>query len=479
MSRTGNVNKWFVYLAAIFVSVIAAGYLVVGDPIAKTANAQLRLDIEPAGGGEAPFYPTDDITEDQRKEIRAEISQNVAMLERLGLLAPASPEFVALGWPVRKAAGVSDFGVDAISNYVDQNPSFPGQLLDWNCGNRTYDQSSGYNHKGIDIFTWPFTWQKMDNDHVEIVAAAPGTIVARHDGNFDRSCGFNSSFWNAVYVRHADNSIAWYGHMKNGSLTPKSVGDSVIAGEKLGVVGSSGNSTGPHLHFELYNSAGQLQDPFQGPCNSMNAFTWWLEQEPYRVPRINRLMTQSAGPLFNSCPSQETTNEKTLFRPGQALITAAYYRDQTVGQQTVYSIIRPDGSLFSNWSHNSPNTYSASYWFWSWTVPPNPPNGIWKFRAVFNSASYEQEFTVDSNATVSGRVLDSNGRGLRNAVVSIINSQNVTLSVPTSSLGYYSFTNVQVGVSYEIQVASRRYRFEPRQLLVNDNLTNVDFAGLE
>ena len=443
------------------------------------ATTQPSNGHEPAGGGAPPVLPTDEISEKLRDQIKKEIQSNIAFLEAQGLLQPAYPQFVALSWPVRKAAGLPDHDVDAISNYVDHNLGFPGLLLDWNCGTRTYDQSSGYNHKGIDIFTWPFTWKKMDNDHAEVVAAADGTIVARHDGNFDRSCGFNSNFWNAVYVRHADGSIAWYGHMKNGSLTPKSVGMTVVAGEKLGVIGSSGNSTGPHLHFELYDATGKLQDPYQGPCNSMNAFTWWTVQEGYRAPRINRLMTQSAGPVFPSCPNQETTNEKTLFRPGQALTTAAYYRDQSVGQQTVFSISRPDGTAFATWSHNSPNTYSASYWYWNWTVPPNPPNGTWKFKAVFNGLQYEQEFTVDSNATVSGQVLDAAGRGLRNATVSIISSQNVVRSAPTSSLGFFAFANVQVGGSYEIRISSRRFRFEPRNVLVNDNVSGVDFRGIE
>ncbi len=460
-----------------YLALVGATYLSYGaiDP----SQAQQFPVYEAAGGGEAPNLPSDEITEEQRDAIQKEITSNIAQLQAQGALAPATPQFVALSWPVRKAPGLADFDVDAISNYVDHNPGFPGLVLDWNCGTRTYDQASGYNHKGIDIFTWPFTWKKMDGNQAEIVAAAAGTIVAKHDGNFDRSCGFNSNFWNAVYVRHADGSIAWYGHMKNGSLTAKPVGESVSAGEKLGVVGSSGNSTGPHLHFELYDPNGKLQDPYQGPCNSMNTGSWWSDQEAYRSPRINRLMTQSSGPIFPSCPNQETTNEKTLFRPGQSLTTAAYYRDQSLGQQTVFTLLRPDGSIFANWFHNSPNTYSASHWYWTWTIPPNPPNGTWKFRATFNSNLYEQEFTVDSYASVSGQVVDSTGRGLRNAVVSISNSQNIVGSVPTSSLGYFNFRDVQVGSVYEIRVTSRRYRFDPLQVVVNDNVTNVQFTGLE
>jgi hypothetical protein len=75
-------------------------------------------------------------------------------------------------------------------------------------------------------------------------------------------------------------------------------------------------------------------------------------------------------------------------------------------------------------------------------------------------------------------VLDPLGRGLRNAVVSLVNSQNAVQSVPTSSLGYFSFENVQVGQSYELRAVSRRFKFENRQLTVTDNLS-VDLFGLE
>lgn len=88
------------------------------------------------------------------------------------------------------------------------------------------------------------------------VAAAPGVITYKDDGHPDRSCAFSSDSPNMVVVTHADGSYAWYLHFKNGSLTPKGVGEPVAQGEYLGTVGSSGSSTGPHLHFEVYDSSG-------------------------------------------------------------------------------------------------------------------------------------------------------------------------------------------------------------------------------
>ena len=467
-----SVTAVFIALAVAFAVVVSEGFAV-ADASAKTAE---RL---PDGGGEFRFLPHDEITDEQRAEIQAEIAASVAKLASEGGLAPASPDLVAFEWPLRKRAGIADFSIDGISNYVDQNPAFPNQLLDWNCGTRTYDQTSGYNHKGIDIFTWPFGWQKMDNDDVEIVAAAPGQIVFKSDGNYDRNCGFGQGTWNAVYIRHSDNSVAWYGHMKNGSTTTKAVGQMVAAGEKLGIVGSSGNSTGPHLHFELYNALNQLQDPFQGPCNTMNPTSWWANQEAYRVSRINRLMTHNAPPSFPTCPTTEITNERNLIRPGQTFRTAGYFRDQTGGQQTQYIILRPDNTVFTSWNHVSPGTYAASYWWWAHTMPANAPFGTWRLQATFNGETYVQEFSVGDAAVISGRVTAPDGRGLRNAIVSITDPAGVSRTVTTSSFGIYSFGGVTLDQQHTLRVASKRFRFSPETVSVNDNISNLDFAGVE
>jgi murein DD-endopeptidase MepM/ murein hydrolase activator NlpD len=376
-----------------------------------SSSAENRLVAAPSdGGGEYKFQNTVCLTDEQRTEIKRENERSMEMLRAQGKLPEADrTAVVALDWPTRPAASISDFDIYGISNFVDQNPNFPNQLLDWNCGARTYDTAAGYNHAGIDIFTWPFGWYKMDNNQAEIVAAAPGVIINKFDGNNDRSCATAGGMWNAVYVRHADNSVAWYGHMKKNSLTTKAVGDTVVAGEYLGIIGSSGNSTGPHLHFELYNSAGALQDPYQGTCNSLNNFTWWAAQRPYYDTKINALMTHSAAPQFPACPTQEVPNIKNIFLPGNSLTTVMYLRDQRVGQQGQLSLIQPNGVVWQNFSFNSANNYAASYWFWNWTLPVNPQFGTWKFRATYNGETREHSFQVRTSLT--GAPFDFDGDG--------------------------------------------------------------------
>jgi hypothetical protein len=287
------------------------------------------------------------------------------------------------------------FGVHGISNFVDLDPSYPNSLLDYACGDRSYDQASGYNHRGIDIFTWPFFWNWMDADEVEVVAAAPGTIVLRSDGNFDESCGFGGGNWNAIFIAHDDGSVAWYGHMKSGSVTPKAVGERVARGETLGVVGSSGNSTGPHLHLEVYDDQGSLVEPFAGPCNTLNSRSWWRSQPPYFDSAVNRLLIGDAAVEFPACPGRTVTHEVSVVPRGTVAYFTTFYRDQLSGQLSQYRILRPDGSAEYTWSHASTAAhYAASYWWWSRSIPAAAALGTWTFEVSYEGGVYTQAFTV-------------------------------------------------------------------------------------
>jgi hypothetical protein len=62
---------------------------------------------------------------------------------------------------------------------------------------------------------------------------------------------------NQVIIDHGNGEFSFYGHLKPGSVSVK-VGDAVERGAQIGAVGSSGNSTEPHLHFHVCNSADPL-----------------------------------------------------------------------------------------------------------------------------------------------------------------------------------------------------------------------------
>jgi murein DD-endopeptidase MepM/ murein hydrolase activator NlpD len=61
-----------------------------------------------------------------------------------------------------------------------------------------------------------------------------------------------------VQVRHENGTVTWYNHMSKFSV---SVGETVYAGDQVGAVGMTGNTTGPHLHFEVHPDGGEAVDP--------------------------------------------------------------------------------------------------------------------------------------------------------------------------------------------------------------------------
>lgn len=181
-------------------------------------------------------------------------------------------------WLLAAAAHGQDYAFPvALDDHPELYPTAyrdQGGVTDWNCGTITY---SG--HDGSDFGGGGFTG--MDEGRT-IVAAAEGTVVATNDGEFDRcttaDCPGGGGFGNYVQIRHADGKSTWYAHLKQFSVAV-STGDLVTCGQVLGEMGSSGHSTGPHLHFEVRNSGNVSEDPFDGPCSAPPSY--WRSQGAY------------------------------------------------------------------------------------------------------------------------------------------------------------------------------------------------------
>ncbi len=92
------------------------------------------------------------------------------------------------------------------------------------------------------------------------LAAARGTpIYAAADGVviIVRNSGWNGGYGNYVVITHSNGTQTLYSHMKN-AIT--SYGQSISAGQVIGYVGSTGRSTGPHLHFEVRGAANPFRN---------------------------------------------------------------------------------------------------------------------------------------------------------------------------------------------------------------------------
>lgn len=105
-------------------------------------------------------------------------------------------------------------------------------------------KSSSTNHKAIDIAAPAGTAVK---------AAMSGKITLVYKGDY-------GGYGNTVEINHGNGIITKYHHMQDGSLEGLSVGQEVKAGQQIGKVGSTGNSNGPHLDFQVQKD-GDFVDP--------------------------------------------------------------------------------------------------------------------------------------------------------------------------------------------------------------------------
>ena len=113
---------------------------------------------------------------------------------------------------------------------------------------REITQEYSAEHKAIDIAA---------SSGSPVYAAEDGTVsyVQIWDGSYDTTGMM--SYGHMVEVRHADGNTTLYAHLSEINVQQ---GEKVVRGQRIGRVGSTGNSTGPHLHFEVITSEGKA-DP--------------------------------------------------------------------------------------------------------------------------------------------------------------------------------------------------------------------------
>ena len=104
----------------------------------------------------------------------------------------------------------------------------------------------------------PITGQKKSHTGIDI-ASNQGTAVYASDGGSVTLAGWNGGYGNCIMIDHGNGYVTLYGHLSSISV---SVGQTVSQGTTIGAVGSTGNSTGPHLHFEVLKNGTRI-DPEQ------------------------------------------------------------------------------------------------------------------------------------------------------------------------------------------------------------------------
>lgn len=205
------------------------GVDLIGRELRSAIAGDAPADAEPPGSGGA-FGLRD--TLGQRLELaRARLADDLALLVALrDALAPPAGPAAAPADPAARAVPAAGGGRPA---------NWPARgVVTSDFGWRTFRGRANF-HSGIDV-ALPHGSQVLSTGY--------GTVVGS---------GWQPGFGWSLLIQHGDGYNSLYAHL---SRTIAAVGDRVAPGTLIGLSGSSGNSTGPHLHYEIWKD-GRVLDP--------------------------------------------------------------------------------------------------------------------------------------------------------------------------------------------------------------------------
>lgn len=216
----------------------------------------------------------------------------LATAEAYNLSSLPSPIGPSLAFPIDCEINVECW----YTGYVDEDRG--AGLRDWACGSFVYDT-----HPGTDI---PILSFAMQDQGVNVLAANGGIVVHTEDGNFDRYTNWDPLHRsNTVVIVHPDGMATLYHHLREDSVLVRS-GQQVTRGERIGQVGSSGSSFGPHLHFGVYDLQSNPIDPWKNPVgtNCGGPLSLWLDQAPYEqfFLQLDHFLTESLAGIQEGTP---------------------------------------------------------------------------------------------------------------------------------------------------------------------------------
>ncbi|WP_188236710.1 M23 family metallopeptidase [Sphingopyxis sp. LK2115] len=260
----------------------------------------------------------------------------------MAALQPALPgDAPALDFPVECVVGESCL----IQKLFDHDPG-PGRH-DYRCGLLTTN-----GHDGVDIRLRTMADMRTG---FAVIAAAPGTVLRTRDGEPDRSVDDHAVLdgkdaGNAVVIDHGGGWQTQYSHLRQGSIGVRP-GQRVGSGERIGLIGLSGNTEFPHLHFTVRHR-GEAVDPFIGnvapsPCNDKAQATGLWTPAAARLLRYQPSVVITGGLASTVPPRAVAERDPPPGLAGQQapLILWVDTIGARAGDRQHFSITGPDGQV--------------------------------------------------------------------------------------------------------------------------------------
>lgn len=329
--------------------------------------------LEAGGGGDESTLDPENgsIPPSERELARELIELYVVTFGPLSTSPPGEEPPPFLFFPVG-----GRLGEDLLTlSFVDLDPG-PG-VLDMDCK----DQAEN-GHQGNDTLVRTFAEQEVG---VPVLAMSDGVVVAAHDGEVDQNVAGSESPSNFLIIDHGFGREVWYWHLKRDSLSV-SVGETVLAGQQIAQVGSSGNSEAPHLHLEV-RIDGVAVEPYGGPCNPRESL--WLSQPAVRRDTYLLDFGVTTANLANEpdWPARwPATGQVGLSDP----LLRVWFLGANLppGASWKVRFRRPDGSFVQ---YDQPQSFGNTekwrrfHWWWTYDVfEMHTTPGIWHILLLIN-----------------------------------------------------------------------------------------------
>jgi murein DD-endopeptidase MepM/ murein hydrolase activator NlpD len=281
-------------------------------------------------------------------------------------------------WPLN---GTSDAYV---VNYVDVDPR-AGQAADFRGGPFQYD-----GHAGVDSIVPGF--RRMD-EGVPVFAVAAGTVTYVTDGYFDRNCCGSSDQGNQVTLDHGNGWYTRNVHLARGTI-PVRVGDHVSAGQLIGFVGSSGNSSGMHLHQAIRHNGAFVETNFDPDA-------YWASSRPYQADLSTSVVSYG---ITNYAPWDdigERPSDITVFPPDYTGSVWFWYwlSNHVPGNDFRIRWYRPNGTISAEYQQTLTGTGRASWHAWYHTPNWSSYPGVWSVALLQDGVELVRTAFVISAST--------------------------------------------------------------------------------
>lgn len=230
-----------------------------------------------------------------------------------------------------------------IQQYVDRDPG--PDVRDFGCGQLSYD-----GHTGTDF---ALLTDRQMQEGVAVLSVAAGKVVAIRDGMQDlgaegieaaRQAGTECG--NGVLLRHSDGLESQYCHLRNGSVGVQP-GETVAAGQVLGLIGQSGLTEFPHLHLSIRRN-GAMLDPFQpdGAACDTGADQLWADPMSYTPSDLVMMGWSTAIPDYDGLLAGDLPDAPDANAPAMVIWTIGF--GSRPGDQLHLEIQGPNGPVFDH-----------------------------------------------------------------------------------------------------------------------------------